>query len=300
MATAMSLRLRRRVPVGLLAVLVAYAGAVGAALMTATGSGDIASGVESVAGSSATWLGTIATVLPLGYAFGAGMVAAVNPCGFALLPAYLGLYLGDSDDAQAQRPLSRRFLRALWVSAMVSAGFVLLFGIAGLVLGVATSTVARYLPWLGLLIGVLLVLVAGRLLSGGMLYASLGERVATRLGAGAQAQGPRAYFAYGLAYGTASLSCTLPIFLTVVGSTLTVAGFLPTALQFVLYGLGMGFVITLLTLSTAFVKFAAIGKVRSVVRYVQPASVLLLLLAGAYIIYYWLTQGGLLGALADT
>ena len=47
-------------------------------------------------------IGDLATVLQLGYAFGAGMVAAVNPCGFAMLPVYLSLYLG-ADDAHYQQ-----------------------------------------------------------------------------------------------------------------------------------------------------------------------------------------------------
>jgi hypothetical protein len=37
------------------------------------------------------WLTELAAVLPFGFAFGVGMVAAVNPCGFAMLPAYLSL-----------------------------------------------------------------------------------------------------------------------------------------------------------------------------------------------------------------
>jgi cytochrome c biogenesis protein CcdA len=30
----------------------------------------------------------------VGLAFGAGLVAALNPCGFAMLPAYLALVVG--------------------------------------------------------------------------------------------------------------------------------------------------------------------------------------------------------------
>ena len=37
------------------------------------------------------WLTELAAVLPFGFAFGVGMVAAVNPCGFAMLPTYLSL-----------------------------------------------------------------------------------------------------------------------------------------------------------------------------------------------------------------
>ena len=31
---------------------------------------------------------------PLGLAFAAGLVATINPCGFAMLPAYLSFFLG--------------------------------------------------------------------------------------------------------------------------------------------------------------------------------------------------------------
>jgi cytochrome c-type biogenesis protein len=90
----------------------------------------------------------------------------------------------------------------------------------------------------------------------------------------------------------------LPIFLAVVGSALTVQGFLPSLLQFVLYALGMGFVLTALTMMLAFFKHAVVNRARAVLQYVQPASAVLLLVAGAYLIYYWLTLGGLLNARA--
>lgn len=279
---------------------IAYAVAVGAALLTGPETGGLSRGVETVAAAWATWLGNFATVLPLGYAFGAGMVAAVNPCGFALLPAYLALYLGDVDGSSGSSAPSKtagRLGRALWISLTVSAGFILLFGMAGLLLSVAAAALAQFLPWIGLGVGILLVLTGASLLVGPGLYISFGEQVAVRLGAGAQAHGTRAYFAYGLAYGIASLSCTLPIFLTVVGSALTVGGVVLAATEFVLYALGMGLVITALTLSTALFKATLVQKVRRVLPYVQPASIVLLLLAGIYIIYYWLTQGDLLALL---
>ena len=36
------------------------------------------------------------------FAFGAGMVALINPCGFALLPAYLGMFLGQKDEGTSR------------------------------------------------------------------------------------------------------------------------------------------------------------------------------------------------------
>ena len=92
---------------------------------------------------------------------------------------------------------------------------------------------------------------------------------------------------------TCSLSCTLPIFLTVVGSALTVRGFVPAVAGFLLYGLGMALVLAVLTVSAAFFK-SAFAPARALTRWVEPASALLLLLTGGYVVYYWLTLGGLL------
>jgi cytochrome c-type biogenesis protein len=277
------------------AVIAAFGIAIGAAFVTGTGTGQVTRSVENISFTWQNWLGDFGALLPVGFAFVAGMVAAVNPCGFAMLPAYLGIYLGSAEErARKGGYLSGTITRALWVSAMVTVGFIILFGIAGILLSIATSTIAQYLPWMGLIIGAILVIAAGLMLSGKVLYSALGEQVADRLGGSARKGGGRGYLAYGIGYGAASLSCTLPIFMAVVGSTLAVSGIVPAMAQFVLYALGMGFVITMLTLSTAIFKSALIANIRGITRYVQPASSVLLLVAGAYIVYYWLTLGGLL------
>ncbi len=289
----------RRGGLALLATLGTLGVAVAAALLTGPGIGPITGRIESASFAAAAVLRSVVQVVPVGYALGAGMIAAVNPCGFAMLPAYLGLYLGTGDGWEESPQLGVRFRRALSVSGTVGFSFVLLFGIAGLALRLATSAIAGYLPWVGLTVGLLMVLVAGRMLAGGTLYTSVGERVADRLQAGTRQGGLRGYFIYGIAYGLASLSCTLPVFLAVVGSAVALNGLLAGALQFVLYALGMGLVISVLTLSVAFFKQAVLQQAvlqyaRKALPYVQQASTLLLLVAGAYIVYYWLTLGGLL------
>ena len=275
---------------GALAATLVGATAVGAAVLTGPAIGGINSGVEVISSASINFMAGLADALPVGYAFGAGMVAALNPCGFALLPAYIGLYLGTSQ----RRSGPRRFARALEVSAAMTAGFIVLFGSAGVVLALATSSIARYFPWVGLGIGVLLLIAAARMIGGASFYASGGERVADRLGMWARREGYVGYFSYGLAYGAASLCCTLPIFLTVVAGALTTAGAAGAAVEFLLYALGMGLVVTVVTLGSAIFQSAATARARSIVRIVQPASAALLMIAGAYIIYYWLTLGGLL------
>ena len=77
------------------ALIGALAFAVGGAIVTGTAIGTVTGGVEMASANSSNFLARVADLFPLGFAFSAGMVSAVNPCGFAMLPAYLGLFLGD-------------------------------------------------------------------------------------------------------------------------------------------------------------------------------------------------------------
>ena len=104
----------------------------------------------------------------------------------------------------------------------------------------------------------------------------------------------RGYFLFGLGYGTASLSCTLPIFLAVIGTSLAVSTIATSFGQFVLYGLGMGMVIIGLTLGMAVFKGAMVGALRKALPYIAPVGTWMMILAGSYIIFYWLTIGELL------
>lgn len=264
--------------------------AVLAAALTPGSVGAVNAGVEALSASSSGALDRLASLLPLGFAFGAGMVSAVNPCGFAMLPAYLGLYLrGDAGSAEAT---PRRVGRALQVGGTVTLGFIALFGVAGAVLALGSRSVADALPWLGLGTGLLLVIIGAWSWFGGAIYTRLGERLSHGVG-GLDRRGLRGYLAFGLAYGLASLSCTLPIFLAVVGSSLTLGSLPQVALQLVLYGAGMGLVVTTLTVALALFRQALVDRAKGAVRFVGPLSSALMLIAGAYIVYYWLTIGGL-------
>lgn len=276
-------------------VAVFFTIAVAAALVAvaAIGGGEAGAtrGVEGFSSSLSRYLDRLAAMLPLGFAFGAGMVAAVNPCGFAMLPAYLGLYLA-AGGKRISSPL-RRLAHAATIGGLVTTGFLVLFTVAGAALAAGARSLAGAFPWLGLATGLLLIGGGAWLALGGQLHARSAERLAAGLSS-AHGSGPLAYFSFGLAYGLASLSCTLPVFLAVVGSGLTLAGFGATAAQLALYGLGMGTVIMALTVALALFEGSATRLLRPALRYVAPASAILLMAAGSYIVYYWLTTGGLL------
>jgi cytochrome c-type biogenesis protein len=222
----------------------------------------------------------------VGYALIAGMVASVNPCGFVLLPAYLGYYLGDGSGGVGARVQLRR---ALLVSVTVTASFALLFGLTGILAGLAASALTSSLPWIGVTVGAGLLLLGGVLASGHEMNLPLAPRMAHRLRAASRRQGLAGYAAYGVAYGLASLGCTLPVFLGVVGTSLQLHGFASAVGQFMLFGIGMGVVLTACTVTTAWLGDGLIKRARALGRHVGWISAVVLWLAGAYVLYYWLT-----------
>jgi len=282
-----------------LAVALAWGAAV-AATMWFPAAGGLAGGVGRATGGAADSLGRLADLLRVSYAFSVGMVAGVNPCGFALLPTYLALFAGTASGEPL--PVGRQLARACGVGALVTLGFVVLFGIAGLLLTLATVAVAGALAGVGLIVGTLLVAGGGLLLGGGSLPATLAHApvvglLAGCLGGVARRSGALGYFAYGIAYGLASLGCALPLFLGVVGTALTSGGALHALRQYLLYALGMGAVITALTLLAAVAGQGALRPLRGTGRWVGAVSASLMVLAGAYVIHYWLVNGTLLLAL---
>ncbi len=283
----------------IIAVMVAAASILVAAIASRTiGSGTdidfVNLFVERLSGRSGSFLGGLVGATSL-FAFAAGMASAVNPCGFAMLPAYLGLYLSSGVSEENRPGPIRQLAQALLVGAAVTLGFVVLFGIAGTLIGFGASFVVSYIPWIGLLIGVLLTLTGAWLVGGGKLYTGIAARAASRIGDPAQVNF-KGYFLFGISYGTASLSCTLPIFLAVLGLTAADSGFFNTLANFLLFAAGMGLVILVLTLGIAFFRGAMVGGLRRALPYIQPVGYWLMVLAGTYIIFYWLTIGGLMGS----
>jgi cytochrome c biogenesis protein CcdA len=241
----------------------------------------------------ANWMNALAVLLPFGYSFGAGMVSTVNPCGFSLLPAYLSLYLGDRDDGTASRHFLLKGGKALLIGTAVTLGFTVLFSFFGVILWAGGYFLMQYLPWLGLFVGAVLACLGLFLLAGKSVHTALPARLANLIGT-PESQGFNTFFLFGIGYGMASLGCTLPIFLVVVGSAIQSQGFANGLFQFFSYSLGMGAVLTALALSLAVFKGGLAAYLRRVLPYMGRIAGALLLISGSYQMYYWLTKGGLL------
>jgi cytochrome c-type biogenesis protein len=216
---------------------------------------------------------------PLALAFTAGMVAAFNPCGFVLLPAYLSFYLGvDADERPAAGTAA---VRGVTVGAAVTAGFVVVFGIAGTAVTQLSLSVQSFAPWLTVIVGAVLVVLGLVMLKGFQPKLAL-----PRLGRLTDGQGLGSMFLFGISYATVSLSCTLPVFLTAVAATFGESSLLAGMVGFVAYALGMGAVLMALTLAVALARRSLVSGMRRALPYVARASGALLVVAGAYVAYY--------------
>lgn len=237
------------------------------------------------------WLGQLAALLPFGYAFGAGMVSAVNPCGFFMLPVYMSLYLGAEEGSFQDQSVLRRGGKAVWVSGVVTCGFALLFGAVGAVVSAGGYLLMAIMPWFAVVIGGLLLLLGGWMLLGHNLAIPAIQKLAARIGDPRQMT-TSGFFLFGLAFGATSLGCTLPIFLALLGSSIATGDLAAAAIQFAAYILGMGFVLFCLTISIALLKkHLVVGLLRRIMPHSHKISAFFLLAAGGYIMYYWLASG---------
>lgn len=248
--------------------------------------------VELASSSSANFLNSITNFLPLGFAFTAGMVASVNPCGFSMLPPYLGIFLADASGHETNSSASRQnVIKAMKVGSTVTVSFIVTFTAFGLPIGLGVKGLIDYFPWLGLIVGIMLCATGGYMLNGGNIYTNYAARAARRIALDPDQQNYKNYFLFGIAYATASLSCTLPIFLAVVGGVFSSETLFSAVLQFVLYGMGMGSIILGLTISISIFKSASFSVLTKTSKHIQSVSSALLLISGSFIVYYWLTVG---------
>ncbi|MCU0263199.1 MAG: hypothetical protein MUF09_05925 [Candidatus Nanopelagicales bacterium] len=211
-------------------------------------------------------------------AFTAGALAAFNPCGFALLPAYLAMFLGDRSSR------GTGLARALYVGALLTVGFVATFGIVGMAVLMLSLRFGTWLSVITVALGIALV-VFGVLTAVGREPVIRLPRASLRVDAS-----PVGMVSYGVVYATVSLSCTLPVFLAAVGTSFGTAsasgGLVPGVSALLAYSLGMGAVMIILAAAMVLLGAAAPSAMQRIKPHVGRVSAVFLILAGAYITWY--------------
>lgn len=217
---------------------------------------------------------------PVGFALAAGTVAAFNPCGFAMLPAYLSFFIGGATTAEDPRRRNP-VVRALLVTAAMTVGFVAIFGLAGLAIEGASLAVGDWTPWITLAIGIIMVPLGIAMTAGKTIKVNL-----PRLQRGGKDGSLTSMALFGASYATVSLSCTLPVFLTAVTGSFRDGNILGGMATYLAYALGMGLVIGVLTVALALAQDGAVRKLRAVLPHLNRIAGALLVIAGAYVTWY--------------
>jgi cytochrome c biogenesis protein CcdA len=214
----------------------------------------------------------------LGLAFGAGLVAALNPCGFAMLPAYLTLVVRGAKSGGVSA-----LGRAVTATAAMAVGFVAVFGTFGYLAVSVANTAQRYMPYATVAIGIALAALGVWQLTGHEVKLPIRDPLAHR-----SRWGPTAaigsMFGYGASYALASLSCTVGPFLAVTGIGVgSAAGGLPAVMA---YTAGLTLVVGTLAVAAALAGSSLVQRLRRILPYVNRISGGLLVLVGAYVAYY--------------
>jgi cytochrome c-type biogenesis protein len=207
----------------------------------------------------------------------AGVLATFNPCGFALLPAYMGMIAAANEG----RSRAQALISGVRFASGMTVGFIVLFGTFGVVFAPFASAISRYLPVVTIVVGLVIVafgfwLLLGRKVGGG----------GSLIKGWSPGGGWFSHVGYGLTFAIVSLSCTLGPFLAVTGASIRSSDFFGIVLTFIAFALGMGAAVTLIAVATALIGSQVSVWMRSKSVVVSRVTGSLVVLAGLYVAWF--------------
>ena len=209
-----------------------------------------------------------------------GLVAAVNPCGFILLPTYLMYFLGVSGGAPGTQKAS--IARALKVSAAVSSGFLAVFLAIGFLSVPLRSTISANSKYVTGFIAIGLIVLGTAMLFGYKL-----PFMTPQIDSGKKDQTVKSMFVYGVAYAVASIGCTIGLFLATVFSARPDETFIDSVANMVAYGAGMALLVSALTVGFAFANTTLLKFLHNAMQYVDKIAAAFVMLSGLYLAWYF-------------
>jgi cytochrome c biogenesis protein CcdA len=220
------------------------------------------------------------------YSFILGVMAAVNPCGFVLLPTYLVYYLGTELNREDENKTTT-LRRGLSVGMAVSSGFIGLFLVVGIISRAFTTVISENAKYAALVIGIALVAMGIAMLFGWKLPIAQPDVSMQRK------RTTWNMFLFGIVYAIASIGCTIGLLISVILGSINRHGFVSGVISIVLYGLGMGLLVTSLTVALAFARVGLVSTIKKSFKWFDKVSAVFVVLTGLYLSWYWL------GAITD-
>ena len=212
--------------------------------------------------------------VPLALVLGAGFVTLLSPCGYALLPGLIGYLLGGKVSI---RGAVRGALTAIF-------GVLLVFAAVGIILSIASGLIRAVVPHLTIVAAVIIMAIG---------IAKIFDLNIPVIGNAPNINiKPTGFFTYGIAYAFAGAGCTFPIFFAVLlyASTVPGIGALATMLT---YSVGLAVPLLITSVLTATANDAIVRRIARLTGKIQRVSGSVLLAAGVYLIYSYLTSGAL-------
>lgn len=211
-----------------------------------------------------------AVINQIGVAFTAGALAVLNPCALPMLPAYIAVRLRDSEHS---------IVKGIVYSVFMIIGFMSVYIFLGFIPSLIISTVFASISYTTPVIGMVLIVIG--LTSG---FTHVFDKIPKGVLQAPGGVGAWGMILFGIAYGTASLGCSLPIFLIVVLGAAATGGFTGVLTLYTAYGAGVTSLILALTLMVSFAERFFSEKLSSAMPHIKKVSSALIILAGIYIL----------------
>ncbi len=250
----------------------------------------------------------------VGMAFLAGLASFFSPCSFPLLPGYITYYFKQRADARVEgdagggsaKPAGRSAATGLKLGSFAGGGIVLVYGILGVVIiglvlvgvGISDKAISYMKPVVGI---ILLVMGAFTLLdvpiNTGYItapFSRLWERVRPPKGPRKPSTGPAGLFLYGVAYGSASASCSVPIFIALVGISVSTGNPMDALVTFLVFLFSMWLLMAVMT------SVLSVGEERvkkGLMRHyiaIKKVTGVVFIVAGGYLMWLFLKAEGVI------
>ncbi|MDC0960795.1 cytochrome c biogenesis protein CcdA [Dehalococcoidia bacterium] len=242
--------------------------------------------ILNISGASSTSISSLLNYFDLGYSYIAGVLAAFNPCGIVMLPAYLGMYI-NSSKSNSNVSFSKKLTNASSIILFVGMGFILLFSIVAILISFSSNLVGSLIPYISILLSLIIIYFGVSELQGKSIFSTFITSFSSKIGNPGKTT-PYGFLLFGISYGLASVGCALPIFVSMLTKTLSSTTFISPIIDFFLYSLGMISVIAILTIITVF-STNLTRKISSAFRS-QSHNLfgIFLSFAGVFMLMYWL------------
>ena len=226
-------------------------------------------------------MNTVSLTALASLALSAGFISAFNPCGFAMMPAYLSYFLGIEGDKRLNPAQS--ILRGLGVGLTLCAGFMTVFAAIGALAStvLSRSAIESRVAWVTFVLGILMGVLGMAMLLGFEPKFRL-----PRMQRGGNSRRLSSIFLFGVSYAIVSLGCTMPVFFGTVVSAFSSRDLLDGLLVFLAYGGGLCAVIMVLTLAMAVARTEVLAGMRRILPHVNRISGAFLMVVGAFLALY--------------